>query len=176
MEKYNEIIEAGHLADMSNTKASLNIAQYYMNPMKISNDQLPMMSYGLQLDRIADAPPTSLVDTESHLKNQYDILGKSGYVYKGEKSSENILNTHLTNNSSILQNSLPDASIIKDFFNPISGRNFQKFSGKTCNNINIWRNDVNIVQAPSPTRYEYIDTRALIKDKIDSSKNNSFKA
>lgn len=40
------------------------------------------MSYGLQLDRLADAPPANLVDTESHLKNQFDILSKSGYVYK----------------------------------------------------------------------------------------------
>ena len=82
METFNAIVEAGQMAEMSNTKQSRGVADYYLNEVRMQPDELPMMSYGLQLNRLAEAPPTDLVDTESKLKNQFDILSKSGYVYK----------------------------------------------------------------------------------------------
>lgn len=54
-----------------------------------------------------------------------------------------------------------------NFFNPISGRDFNKLGSKSCNEINIWREDITTVQTPVPTRFGHVDTRAITKNKID---------
>lgn len=167
METFDAIIEAGQMAEMSNTKQSRGIADYYLNATSMQPDQLPMMTYGLQLNRLAEAPPTDLVDIESKLKNQFDILSKSGYVYKKQGDS---LIDQSHSSQSLMQPTLPAAEKVTEFFNPISGRDFNKFSSKSCNQINIWREDITTVQTPVPTRFEHVDTRALTKNKIDQSK------
>lgn len=167
METFDAIIEAGQMAEMSNTKQSRGVADYYLNEVSMQADQLPIMSYGLQLNRLAEAPPTDLVDTESKLKNQFDILSKSGYVYK--KQSDDNHDYSLT--KGLAQPTLPTPDKVTDFFNPISGRDFNKFSSKSCNEINIWRDDITTVQTPVPTRFEHVDTRAIIKNKIDECKS-----
>ena len=167
--KFDAVIEAGQLADMSNTKQSRDVSNYYLNSVSI-NPELPVMSYGLQLDRLAEAPPTNLVDTESQLKNQYDILGKSGYVFKKQNEMHSDSSSHqneFTTNT-LTQPPLPKQEHVKEFFNPISGRDFNKFSKKSCDDMNIWRDDVTTVSAPIPIRFEHIDTRAQFKDKIDA--------
>lgn len=163
METFDAIVEAGQLAEMSNTKQSRGVANYYINEVRMQPDELPMMSYGLQLNRLAEAPPTDLVDTESKLKNQFDILSRSGYVYK--RQSDDNHGSHSTQN--LAQPTLPSTEKVTEFFNPISGRDFNKFSSKSCNEINIWRDDMTTVQTPVPTRFEHVDTRAIIKNKID---------
>ena len=170
METFNVLVEASQLAEMSNTKQSRGIADYYLNNVLMQPDQLPVMTYGLQLNRLAEAPPTDLVDTESKLKNQFDILGKSGYVYK-KQSDDHVYKKHDHGLSEVLaQPTLPTADKVTEFFNPISGRDFNKFSSKSCNEINIWRDDITTVQTPVPTRFDHVDTRAIIKNKIDESK------
>ena len=166
METFDAILEAGQLADMSNTKQSRGISDYYLNGVSMQPDQLPMMSYGLQLNRLAEAPPTDLVDTESNLKNQYDILSRSGYVYKRQNYQENTFQS----TQNLAQPTLPSTQVVTEFFNPISGRDFNKFSSKSCNEINIWRDDITTVQTPVPTRFEHVDTRAMIKNKIEECK------
>lgn len=166
METFDAIIEAGQMAEMSNTKQSRGISDYYLNETSMQPDELPMMTYGLQLNRLAEAPPTNLVDTESKLKNQYDILSRSGYVYKREGDS---LTDTQPSQDNFMQPTLPAPQVVTEFFNPISGRDFNKFSKKSCNDINIWRDDITTVETPVPTRFEYVDTRALTKDKIDQS-------
>lgn len=163
MKTFDAIVEAGQLANQSNTKQSRGVADYYLNSISMKSDHLPMMTYGLQLDRLADAPPSDLIDTESHLKNQYDILGKSGYVYNTQTASSAIPPS--PQSEKVL---LPTPGKMLEFFNPISGRDFNKFSKKSCNNINIWRDDITIVQDVPSTRFGHIDTRALTKDKIDT--------
>ena len=167
MEKFDVIVEAAQLAEMSNTKQSRGVADYYLNEVSMQPDELPMMSYGLQINRLADAPPTDLVDTESKLKNQFDILSKSGYVYKRQGDNNNH-GPHSIQN--LAQPTLPSTEQVTEFFNPISGRDFNKFSSKSCNEINIWRDDITTVQTPVPTRFEHVDTRAIIKNKIDECK------
>lgn len=163
METFDAILEAGQLAEMSNTKQSRGVADYYLNEVRMQPDELPVMSYGLQLNRLAEAPPTDLVDTESKLKNQFDILSKSGYVYK--KQSD--YNHEPPSTQNLAHPTLPSTEKVIDFFNPISGRDFNKFNSKGCNDINIWRDDITTVQTPVPTRFDHVDTRAIIKNKID---------
>ena len=167
MDNFDAIVEAGQMAEMSNTKQSRGVANYYLNEVSMQADQLPVMSYGLQLNRLAEAPPTDLVDTESKLKNQYDILSKSGYVYKKQNTSPTL---HNNPNKELTQPTLPSTQKVVDFFNPVSGRDFNKFSSKSCNEINIYRDDITTVNTPVPTRFEHIDTRTIIKDKIDKCK------
>ena len=170
METFNALVEASRMSEMSNTKQSRGVADYYLNEVRMQPDELPMMSYGLQLNRLAEAPPTGLVDTESKLKNQFDILSKSGYVYKKQSSHHHNdeLAPHSTQN--LAQPTLPTPDKITDFLNPISGRDFNKFSSKSCNEINIWRDDITTVQTPVPTRFDHVDTRAIIKNKIEDCK------
>ena len=170
MEIFDTLIEASHMAEMSNTRQSRGVADYYLNHTSTQPDQLPMMTYGLQLDRLAEAPPTDLVDTESKLKNQYDILSRSGYVYK--QPGKSLTHTepsqdHLRN---AIQTTLPAPQKVTEFLNPISGRDFNKFSRKSCNDINIWRDDITTVETLVPTRFGHVDTRAITKDKIDHCK------
>jgi len=120
METFDAIVEAGQLAEISNTKQSRGVAAYYLNEVRMQPDELPMMSYGLQLNRLAEAPPTDLIDTESKLKNQFDILSKSGYVYK--KQSDDNHGLHLT--QKLAQPTLPTPDKVTEFFNPI-GKRFQ---------------------------------------------------
>mgnify|MGYP001456535088 CR=1 FL=1 len=61
MENFDAIVEAGQMAEMSNTKQSRGVANYYLNEVSMQADQLPVMSYGLQLNRLAEAPPTAVV-------------------------------------------------------------------------------------------------------------------
>lgn len=162
METFDAIKEAGHLADLSNTKQSTDVSDYYLSSVQQQAANLPAMSYGLQLNRLADAPPTDLVDTESHLKNQFDILSKSGYVYKRNHATP----LPAPETAALTQ---PSQTVnAKDFFNPISGRDFNKFSKKSCNDLHFLRDDISMVKAPVPTRFDHVDTRALTKDKIDS--------
>ena len=166
METFDAIVEAGKLAEFNDMKQSRGMSEYYLNKVSMQPDKLPMMSYGLQLNRLAEAPPTDLVDTESQLKNQFDILSKSGYVYKKQSSDNHI--PHSTQN--FAQPTLPTPEKVTEFFNPISGRDFNKFSSQSCNEINIWRDDITTVQTPVPTRFDHVDTRAIIKNKIDACK------
>lgn len=55
--------------------------QYNLNPVQREHGRAPETSAGLTNDRIQDEPPPSLVDTESQLRNQFDIIGKAGYVH-----------------------------------------------------------------------------------------------
>lgn len=172
MNKFDGIIEASRLADMSNTKQSTTIADYYVNNVRVTPSKLPSMTYGLQLDRLTDAPPTDLIDTESSLKNQFDLLGRSGYVYRKEKES-----VYPSNNDSLLMTplasskTLPSSEKLDTFFTPISGRDFSSFSKKSCNNdIATSRQDINLTVTPVPKRFDYIDTRSLTKDKLQSCK------
>lgn len=168
METFDAILEAGQLAEISNAKQSKGISDYYLNGVSMQPDQLPMMSYGLQLNRLAEAPPTDLVDTESNLKNQFDILSRSGYVYKKQNNDNQEIVFQSTQNSE--QPTLPTTAKVTEFFNPISGRDFNKFSSKSCNEINLWRDDITTVQTPVPTRFDHVDTRAIMKNKIDECK------
>ena len=110
-----------------------------------------------------------MVDIESQLKNQFDILSKSGYVYKKKGDSPHIDYTH-SSSERLKQPTIPVPEKVTEFFNPISGRDFNKFSSKSCNNINIWREDITTIQTPIPARFEHVDTRALTKEKIDQCK------
>lgn len=166
MEKFDTVVEAGQLAEMSNTRQSVRVADYYVDPVKMSPDNLPVMSYGMQLDRLADAPPSALIDTESSLKNQYDILSKSGHVYR--KGGEPPVARPKAAAPAPPPSAVAPVSA-KAFFNPISGRDLNKFSKKSCEDMNFWRDDVTMVHAPVTTRFEHVDTRALTKDKIDSA-------
>lgn len=161
MEKFNAITEASKLAELSNTKQSISVSDYYLSNIVAKSD-MPMMSYGLQLDRLADAPPSNLVDTESMLKNQFDLIGKSGHVYKPV--------TYPQSNAQEQPSSTSTSSSVKpshkEFFVPISGRDFHSFSKKSCNSLSIWRDDINHSSAPIQGRFEYVDTRALTKDNI----------
>lgn len=157
----DDIAAAGRLADMANTQQSTDIANYFVNEVKMQPENMPTFSYGLQLTRQADAPPTHLVDTESQLKNQYDILGRSGFVYHPDGA---------LGNRQVLPEtfSAPVATAsANDFFLPVSGRDFHSFSNKACQNMNIWRNDIITTERPIPQRFEHVDTRAITKEKID---------
>lgn len=172
MENFDAILNAGQMAEMSNTKQSRGISDYYLNTVSMQPDTLPIMSYGLQLSRISTVPPTGLIDTESKLKNQFDILSKSGYVYKKQSENDYSLSEGLAphSNKNFAQPTLPTKDKVTKFFNPISGRDFNKFSSKSCNEINIWRDDITTVQTPFHTRFDHVDTRAIIKNKIEDCK------
>lgn len=163
METFDAIIEAGQMAEMSNTKQSRGVAEYYLNEVLMQPDQIPTMSYGLQSDRLAEAPPTDLVDTESQLKNQFDILGKSGYVYNRSRGNEH-------SNKSFMKPTLQTPEKVAAFFNPISGRDFNKFSKKSCGKLNAERVDLVTVLTPGLFRFDHVDTRAMMKNKTDECK------
>ena len=159
----DHIAQAGRLADMANTQQSTDVSNYYVNQVKMQPSNLPMLSYGLQITRQADAPPTDLVDTESKLKNQYDILGRSGFVYHPDGA---LGNRQVLPEAFSTPMAAP-APATNDFFLPVSGRDFHSFSSKACQNINIWRNDIITTTTPVPQRFPHVDTRAITKEKID---------
>lgn len=43
METFDAIVEAGKLAEMSNTKQSRGVADYYLNEVSMQPDELPIM-------------------------------------------------------------------------------------------------------------------------------------
>ena len=163
---FDAIKEAGHLVDLSNTKQSTDVSQYYLNDsVHQKTGTLPVMTYGLQLDRLSDAPPPDLIDTESHLKNQFDILSKSGYVYKRDEGALE-RSSSMTQPSSNVNDFLKSEGVVtsaESFFNPVSGRDYHKFSSKSCNDINIWRDDISTANRPMPKRFDHVDTRAILK-------------
>jgi hypothetical protein len=172
MQKLNEIMDAADLADMSNTKQSGRVSKYYLDGVNSQPKTLPMMSYGLQLTRQADAPPTSLIDTESQLKNQFDLLGKSGFVYRKDGSMPNMHSNAQSDTASLPP--VESAVTVNDFFLPMSGRDFNNFSKKSCSTTNIWRDDINTRKDAINSlnsRFAHIDTRAQTKDRIDSCSN-----
>ena len=130
METFNALVEASRMSEMSNTKQSRGVADYYLNEVRMQPDELPMMSYGLQLNRLAEAPPTGLVDTESKLKNQFDILSKSGYVYKhkGEAIADHGIDRVLPVAEA---HELPNADT---FFSQTAGRDYKSF-GSVCDRL-----------------------------------------
>ena len=73
-----------NIPELANNKMFKNKSEYYLNDVNRQPEQIPTLSYGLQQTRQADAPPEDLIDIESRLNNRYDIIGKSGYVYKEE--------------------------------------------------------------------------------------------
>ena len=56
--------------------------QYWLDPVQEAHEGAPIATAGLIGNRIPDEPPAALVDTESMLRNQYDILSKAGYVHR----------------------------------------------------------------------------------------------
>lgn len=163
MEKFDAIIAAGQLADMANTRQATDVAAYYISPVVSQPKNIPTMSYGLQITRQVDAPPSDLIDVESRLKNQYDLIGKSGYVH----------NTKTTPppppppEQPQLTNKTPTP---ESFFETVAGRDFNQFS-RSCGNLNIWRDDVIVDRPNNPaitTRFGHVDTRMMTKDKLQA--------
>ena len=163
MEKFDAIVAAGQLADMTNTKQATDVAAYYTSPVVSQPKNIPTMSYGLQITRQVDAPPSDLIDVESRLKNQYDLIGKSGYVYNTKAPSHQpVEQADLT--------PLGNTPTPESFFETISGRDFNQFS-RSCDNMNVWREDLvgNRPNNPAMTmRFGHVDTRMMTKDKLQT--------
>ena len=110
-----------NIPELANTKMFKDKSDYYLNNIYKQPDQIPTLSYGLQQTRQADAPPENLIDVESRLNNRYDIIGKSGYVYKedGESVEDYQLDMGPKLDKVQLIDNLPEA---ETFFAQVSGR------------------------------------------------------
>ena len=150
-----------NIPELANTKMLKDKSDYYLNTIYKQPAQIPTLSYGLQQTRQADAPPEDLIDVESRLNNRYDIIGKSGYVYKQEGETVDDHQLDMGPRLDKIQpiGNLPEA---ETFFAQVSGRDF-----KVCDTLNYWRNDMLTIQRPVQERYPYIDTRQQTKSKIN---------
>ena len=100
--------------------------QYNLDPVRHEFSRAPETSAGLSNDRLQDEPPPSLIDTESQLRNQFDIIGKAGYVHtRSDYGSELLKNARAQAvvETQKVQESAPDV-----FLKPIDDR----FIRKTC--------------------------------------------
>ncbi len=158
----DRLIESSKLADFANTKSSRAVASYHISDTQQQPANVPMLSYGLQVNRLADAPPEALIDTESSLNNRFDILGKSGYVYRtpSDSKSKTELNEFF---APITKPPTEPTKSTEIFFQTTAGRDY-----KPCENLNIWRDDIITTQAPVPDRYAHVDTRQMMKTKTDT--------
>jgi hypothetical protein len=154
-----------NIPELANTKMFKDRSEYYLNSVYRQPEQIPTLSYGLQQTRQADAPPEDLVDIESRLNNRYDIIGKSGYVYKQEGET---VEDHQLDMGPQLDKIQPLDNLAEadTFFAQISGRDFKSF-GSVCDTFNYWRDDMLTIQRPVQERYPYIDTRQQTKSKIN---------
>lgn len=162
--KYDDVIKSSNLANLAETKMSVMAASYQLDASTLGSSKLPTGSYGMQQDRITEAPPTDLVDVESMLNNRYDILGRSGYVYKGQ-DLDTVAPVHLTkpNRRSVQQPPV-------NFFQQESDRDYKRFNKKGNEQLNMWREDIVTASQPQLPRVEYNDTRAAIKDQLSECK------
>tara|TARA_Y100000992_G_scaffold302250_1_gene275660 strand:+ start:2445 stop:2948 length:504 start_codon:yes stop_codon:yes gene_type:complete len=158
-ERVNALVEASNLADLGNTRMSTQMASYYTNEVNKQPDTMPMMSYGIQITRQAEAPPSDLVDTESKLNNRYDILGRSGYVYRQGAYGQGARRPPAAAPAPTAPKKTINA---EDFFSQISTRD-----DKECKSYSIWRDDIIRVQRPYQRRQAHVDTRQMTKDRID---------
>jgi hypothetical protein len=119
--------------------------QYNLNPVQSEFDRAPQTSAGLNNDRLQDEPPSSLVDIESQLRNQYDIIGKSGYVHTRSEYGSELLNRARAQPR--LEQPMQPQPAPDVFLTPIDDR----FIRKTCDTTQSFypRLDVN----PPPTRF-----------------------
>lgn len=150
-----------NLPELADNKMSRQQSEYYLNAVNMRPNRIPTFSYGMQQTRQAESPPESLIDTESRLNNRYDIIGKSGYVYRKDGES---MEDHVSINIPQVRDSRTDENQIDSFFNQISGRDVENFG---CSSPSFWRKDVLTVNKPVPTRYSHVDTRLQTKDKIN---------
>lgn len=119
--------------------------QYNLNPVQHEFGRAPETSAGLSNDRLQDEPPPSLIDTESQLRNQFDIIGKAGYVHTRSDYGSELLKQARAQpapESTRSQEPAPDV-----FLKPIDDR----FIRKTCDTTQSFypRLDLN----PPPTRF-----------------------
>eukprot|EP00965_Chrysotila_dentata_P193812 6175982-Pleurochrysis_carterae.AAC.1 len=137
------IVASSKLADLANTRMSTTIAQYYTDsaPQAATASFNAHVTYGLMLTKQDMAPPEGLVDVESRLNNRYDILGKSGYVYRdsGNEPTDHVGQRGVADIASIHPMTSAPSS---NYFEAISGRDFSSFSKKSCQQHNFWRDDL----------------------------------
>jgi hypothetical protein len=154
-----------NIPELADNKMSRDRSAYYLNSVYQQPERIPTLSYGLQQTRLAEAPPEDLIDVESRLNNRYDIIGKSGYVYKnrGESEEDHQLLTEPLAEYAGPVGALPQAD---EFFEQVSGRDFKGF-GHACVRLNYWRDDMLTVSRPVQERYPHIDTRLETKEKIN---------
>ena len=164
------IATASNLTELANTKMSTAMAAYYIDGVRVQpgaeRGLVPTFSYGLQLTRQADAPPSTLVDVESQLSRRYDIIGKTGLVYeRGDRVPSQPPPTPTPP-------ALATASDADTFFTPSSDRDFHRLSSKACERklTQFWRDEV-IVAAPQPYNERAIGTltRQATKDRRDGA-------
>lgn len=158
--RVENLVSQSKLTEFADAKQSLDSAAYRISDVQQQPEKIPMLSYGLIATRLSEAPPTSLVDVESHLENRYDLLGKSGYIYK-----ENNANTHNELNTFYEPPVAPSPAkpYSESFFNQTAGRDY-----KPCAQDNFWRDDIIRTIRPVPDRYAHVDTRQMQKSKIDA--------
>ena len=119
--------------------------QYRIDAVQQTYDGAPMTSAGLPMDRVQEEPPPNLIDRESQLRNQFDIIGKYGYVHTASEADSKLLKEAKASGS-------PPANVVKpqpapDFLNePIQDRFLKKYCDTTPS---YYRLDLN---AP-PTRF-----------------------
>ena len=149
-------------SELADHRMAKQLEAYQVNPVRmqpvVQGGSYPFFSYGIQADRLAEAPPSSIVDVETRLNNRYDIIGKSGYVYRTDAD----VTPQLRSPSSFE----PPTStpIPPDFFAQAAGRDFE------CDVKSFYRADIVIPTAPYIAQQQYVDTRAATKDQLASCK------
>lgn len=158
--KLDHILTASTNADMANTSMSRHVSNYWMaNHIYDNSVENTHIQHVLMHDRLSDAPPTALIDTESYLNNRFDVLGRSGYVYR---RSGNYTDDHIQISNPNTQDINNSANKSNEFFQQVSGRDYHKQDGL----INMYRQDVIISNYRPLGRQAYVDTRQLTKDKL----------
>ena len=154
-------VSESHASELANTKMTVDMSSYHLNTVRqpLKSTQLPMASYGLQLTRQAEAPPSTLVDTESLLENRYTTIGKQGFVFRGAETAK----------APAQQEQIEPAGF--DALDPVASRD------ETCERRNFWRADVQPLAGDVDTPFyldprdphKHVNTRQAAKDKCKSS-------
>ena len=120
--------------------------QYRIDRVQQNFSRAPFTSTGLPHDRLQEEPPATLVDRESQLRNQFDIIGKYGYQHTASVEDSELLR-QAKGSGKPPENDPPRAEPAPEFLNePIEDRFFRKFCDTTPS---YYRMDLN----PPPTRF-----------------------
>lgn len=149
-------------SELADDRMSAAIAAYRVDASnQRSPTELVMASYGLQVNRLAAAPPTEYVDVESRLMNRYDMIGKAGFVYRG--SGDDAGDHAIVMPSPPLASPMASPEDASSFLQSAAARDYR--SGPCITPSVTWRDDIVTVRAPEyAERAPYVDTRMMSKE------------
>lgn len=145
---------------LAEERNSMLQAAYYIDPVYMRPLGEPVATFGINTTRMLDAPQTAdLVDVESMLTSRYDIIGRSGNVYRKNGSEDTPLSEDAEGVSHM---PIAKYSMETDKF-------LQRYSDRDTRMLQDrekpqWqREDINTREVPYIPQATYNDTRASAK-------------